>query len=389
MRVTTGEGRPGLLTYCANLHPGESLADVLDALARFAGPVRRALGRDAMGIGLWLSRAALDEVRTQGVDRLRDALAAQGLFVFTMNGFPYGNFHAEVVKRRVYHPDLSTDARREYLLALAEVLAGLLPDDVNEGTISTLPVAHRDEAAPDTESRACAQLCMLATDLARLADRTGKRIRICLEPEPGCLVQTTDDAVRFFGDTLPAVARRPHADARALRDHLGLCFDTCHQAVAFEDADHSLEALEHAGVPIGKVQLSSAVEVPDPSTAAGRQALAPFDEPRFLHQVRARRPSGEVAAADDLDQATALPTDGPWRVHFHVPIHRELVGALRTTRPFLQDALAHLRQRPTLPHLEVETYTWNVLPADERPRNDAQLVEGIAHELRWVLEELS
>jgi sugar phosphate isomerase/epimerase len=389
MRVTTGDGRPALLTYCANLHPGESLAEVLDGLERFAGPVRAALGRDAMGIGLWLSRSALTEVRALGVDRLRGALEAQGLFVFTMNGFPYGDFHAEVVKRRVYHPDLGTDGRRQYLLELAEVLAALLPDDVQEGTLSTLPIGHRDEVGRDTARRACEQLGTLATDLARLAERTGKRIRVCLEPEPGCLLESTDDAVRFFTEALPQLTGARGVDPGHLRDHLGVCFDTCHQAVAFEGASAALRALDDAGVRIGKVQLSSALELPDPSTPEARQALRRFDEPRFLHQARARLDSGDLAAADDLDGVHALPADRPWRVHFHVPIHRELVGDVRTTRPFLRDALAHLRGRPTLPHLEVETYTWSVLPAGERPRNDAELIDGIAHELRWVLEELS
>jgi sugar phosphate isomerase/epimerase len=389
MRVTTGAGRQALLTYCANVHPGESLGHVLDALGRFAGPVRRALGRGAMGIGLWLSRPALTELRASGVEVLRDALDAQGLFVFTMNGFPYGNFHAPVVKRRVYHPDLGTDERRAYLLELAEVLAALMPPDVSAGTISTLPLAHRGEAEVDTERRACSQLGSLATDLARLAHRTGKSIRVCLEPEPGCLLETTDEAVRFFAERLPAFARDAGADATAVGEHLGLCFDTCHQAVAFEDARASLDALRAAGVAVGKVQLSSALEIPNPADAAAREALERFHEPRFLHQARARLDSGALAMADDLDELDALPPDGPWRVHFHVPIHREELGPVRTTRPFLRDTLAHLRAWDPIPHLEVETYTWSVLPHEDRPEGDAGLVRGIAAELRWAMEELS
>jgi sugar phosphate isomerase/epimerase len=389
MRITTARGQPALLTYCANVHPGEGLADVLAMLTRFAGPVRRRLGVDAMGIGLWLSRAALTELRARGVPRLQEALAREGLFVFTLNGFPYGNFQAAVVKRRVYHPDAGTDARREYLLELAETLAALLPDGIESGTISTLPLGHRDEAAPDLEARAVGQLCALARDLGRLHQRTGKSIRVCLEPEPGCLLETTADAIRFFTDVLPAAAARAGTGAEVWRAHLGLCFDACHQAVAFEDPARALSALRAAGVVVGKAQLSSALVVRAPGSAAARKLLAAFDEPRFLHQVRARLDDGRLAGVDDLSATGALPEDRPWRVHFHVPVLRELVGELGTTRDFLGDVLAALQGWDPVPHLEVETYTWSVLPEADRPRDDAGLIEGIAAELRWVLQEVA
>jgi sugar phosphate isomerase/epimerase len=389
MRIRTAEGRPALLTYCANVHPGETLADVLTAASRFGGPVRRRLPAAEMGLGLWLSRGALTELRGPGLERLRQALAREGLFVFTLNGFPYGDFQAQVVKRRVYHPDAGTAERRAYLRELAEVLSALLPDDVEAGTISTLPLGHREEAGPGLEGRALEQLLGLAADLAALRRRTGKSIRVCLEPEPGCLLETTADAVRFFTEALPAAARRHGVAAAAWREHLGLCFDACHQAVAFEDAAGALRSLRAAGVAVGKAQLSSALVVPRPDAPEARRLLASFDEPRFLHQARARRDDGSLAAVDDLPLTDGLPRDRPWRVHFHVPIHRALVGALDTTREFLEAALAELRTWDHLPHLEVETYTWSVLPEDERPRDDGELIAGIAEELRWVQEQVA
>jgi sugar phosphate isomerase/epimerase len=391
VRLAIGEGRTALVTYCANVHPGERLADVWAALDA-AAAVRARLALERMAVGMWLSRPALDELVSAGAQsaaaRVAGELASRGLEVFTFNGFPYGNFHAPVVKRAVYHPDWSTRERRAYTLALAEILALAMPRDLEVGTISTLPLAHREEAGPDTEAAALAQLCGLAVDLARLADRTGKRVRVVCEPEPGCLLETTSDAIRWWTEALPGAARRTGVPEHAVRDHLGLCFDTCHQAVAFEDPRASFDALAAAGVPVGKVQLSSALVIPDPHARAGRDALARFAEPRFLHQVRARRADGDLAAADDLDQVGDLPP-GPWRVHFHVPIHRAAVGEVETTREFLRGALAWLRApgRP-LPHLEVETYTWSVLPEGERPSDHASLCAGIAAELAWVAAEL-
>jgi hypothetical protein len=275
VRLPLSGGRRALLGYCANVHPGESLDDVLAMTRRYAGPVRRELGLEELGIGLWISRAALDGVLSTGSGALRDALAAEGLFCNTLNGFPYGNFQAAVVKRAVYHPDLGTEERERYLLELASLLTELLPPDVEEGTISTLPLGHRDEAETGLLERALSRLCHIAEQLARLRDRTGRAIRVCLEPEPGCLLERTADAVELFADQLPRAARSQGTSVQALNDYLGVCFDTCHQAVAFEQADTALTALREAGITVGKMQLSSALTVADPE--ASRHQLASFD----------------------------------------------------------------------------------------------------------------
>jgi sugar phosphate isomerase/epimerase len=389
------------LGYCANVHPGESLSAVLHAVNHFAAGVRNELALDQLALGLWLSRSALSELERAGLDGtapLTAALQNAGILVGSLNGFPYGDFHAEVVKRRVYHPDLGSDARRDYLLGLARVLAAIMPSDLAEGTISTLPVGHRAEV-PDTGAadggwpaqaeRAARQLCGLSQDLARLRDQTGRSIRICLEPEPGCWLETTRDAIAFFTEQLPRTARQLGVPSALLDQHLGLCYDTCHQAVCFETARDSIAALQAAGVRIGKAQLSSAIEVADPNDPALLDALMRFDEPRFLHQVRTLRDDGSLASADDLSEVASLPRDHAWRVHFHVPIHRALLGRITTTRAFLAEALPALCALPQLPHLEVETYTWSVLPDGERPRSDRDLMRGLAEELRWAHATLS
>ncbi len=398
MRLELGDGRRALLSYCANVHPGEQLTDLWAALDA-AQLVRTSLGLDRLGLGLWLARAALAELGAApggAATFLADELTWRGLEVVTINGFPYGNFHADVVKRAVYHPDWTTEERLRHTLALAELLAAVLPPDRDGGTISTLPIAHRGEIAGDPaahQARACDALCRLAGELVRLRERTGKQIRVCLEPEPGCTVETTADAVRLWTEALPPAAERTGTSPSAVREHLGICFDTCHLAVAFEEPGDSLASLAAAGVPVGKMQLSSALSIAAPGSQAGRAALLRFAEPRFLHQVRALDDRGELLAADDIDPdlsvLEALPADRPWRVHFHVPIHRDAVGEVGTTRDFLRGALAWLVDSGApLPDLEVETYTWNVLPGDERPADLADLVAGIAAELRWVRREL-
>ncbi len=387
MRVTTPGGRTALLTYCANVHPGESLDEVLAALERWVLPVRHAVGADQLGAGLWLSRSAAIEVERRGIGALADALAERDLFVFTLNGFPYGDFHAPVVKRTVYHPDWSRPERRRYTLALAEILAELLPPDVVEGTLSTLPLGHRDETDESARRAALDALVSVAADLDDLAQRSGRRVRLCVEPEPGCWLETTDDAIRAF-DELQTNARAKGVSDDVIERHLGVCFDACHHAVSFEDPSRSLARLRDAGVVVGKVQLSSALRVPNPASPEARAALAAFDEPRFLHQVRVQRPDG-LAGVDDLPLCSELPTDAEWRIHFHVPIHRDVIGAVGTTRTFVEETLRALTSTIPLPHLEVETYTWSVLPEGERPRDDAGLVRGLAGELAWARERIA
>ncbi len=388
MHVTTAAGHRTLLTYCANVHPGERLDDVLRAVEVFIGPVRRRLGAPRLGAGLWLSRTALSELSTRGATQLRRALDAESLFAFTFNGFPYGDFQARRVKRRVYHPDWTREERLDYSVRLAEVLAELLPDDLDDATISTLPLGHREEMPAEHLDTALEQVCRTASALAAIRDRTGKCIRLCLEPEPGCWLETTEQTVELLGQRLPEAAQRIGVLHEHIATHVGVCFDACHQAVAFEDARESLGKLEAAGITIGKVQLSNAIEVKDPGAAGARRALDEFREPRFLHQVRAKNPDGTLESADDLDQTECLPTDRPWRVHFHVPIHRDSMGELGTTRDFLEQTLRTVAARSVLPHLEVETYTWSVLPPNERPRGDEDLVEKLARELEWARARL-
>lgn len=401
MRIHTRDGNSGFLGYCANVHAGETLDDVLRAVSHFGAGVRRELTAPALSLGLWLSQRSVSELIAEPgrLQALQRALAEAGVIVVTLNGFPYGNFHARVVKRAVYHPDLGSSQRREYLRDLAIVLCQLLPDDALEGTISTLPIGHRDEAADhgetsDAAAAAALQLSILCKELAALRERTGKSIRICLEPEPGCYLESTEDALRFFSDVLPRVARNAGVPQALIDQHLGLCYDTCHQAICFEDARDSITRITQAGIRIGKMQLSSALQIERPADPTQRAELLRFAEPRFLHQVRTHDRAGQLCGVDDLDHIATLPMDNAWRVHFHVPIHRAHFGPIATTRAFLVEVLQTLLALPPsaaplpLPHLEVETYTWNVLPEAERPADDAGLMAGLAQEISFVRAEL-
>jgi sugar phosphate isomerase/epimerase len=390
-RLAHPDGTTVHVGYCTNVHPAEDLDGVVAQLARYAAPVRERLGGERLGVGLWLAAPLARRLRgdAAGVARLRAELRRLGLEVVSCNGFPYRAFHAPVVKRAVYRPDWTEPERRRYTLDLAWLLAGLLPDDVAEGSISTLPLGWRTGWGERRTVAARAALAATTGELERLERATGRRVRLALEPEPGCAVETVAQA-------LAALDGLDHA-------WVGVCLDACHLAVQFEDPAAVVQAVQAAGVAIVKVQASVALRSERP--AAGE--LEGFVEPRFLHQTRARAPAqGSVAGTpgvvagtpgavagvlgvDDLPDALAggLPREREWRVHFHVPVH--LDGG-RTTQPVLRALLACLLGGPRAltSHVEVETYTWGVLPGALRAAGEEALVDGLALELAWLEREL-
>ncbi|MEU8982587.1 metabolite traffic protein EboE [Streptomyces sp. NPDC048309] len=381
MRFRHPDGSTVHLAYCTNVHPAETLDGVLAQLRDHCEPVRRRLGRDRLGIGLWLARDAARTLVTDpsALRGLRAELDLRGLEVVTLNGFPYEGFGAEEVKYRVYKPDWADPERLDHTTALARVLAQLLPDDVTDGSISTLPLAWRTAYDDERAATARAALTTLAERLDALHELTGRSIRVGLEPEPGCVVETTADA-------LAPLAAIGH-------DRIGICVDTCHLATSFEDPHTALDALTQARVPVVKSQLSAALHAAHPHLPEVRTVLAAFDEPRFLHQTRTRTSAG-LRGTDDLGEALAgdaLPDASPWRAHFHVPLHAAPAAPLTSTLAVLRTALTRLvgGPHPLTRHLEVETYTWQALPPELRPRARAQLADGIAAELTLARDLLT
>lgn len=404
------------LTYCTNVHPGESWAEVRATLATHVRAVRERVRPDGdFGVGLRLSAIAADELaQPAALEELQDLLRRQRMYVFTLNGFPHGGFHAEPVKDSVYRPDWRDRERLRYTDRLASLLAALLPDDGTEGSVSTVPGAFKPALAEGESTAPMVEhLLRHVAHLVALHERQGRRIALALEPEPCCLLETADEVVDFFGRELhgPAAVRRlaaltGHAPARAeqaLHDHLGVCWDLCHAAVEFEDPLDSIDRLDRAGIRIVKMQLSAGLRVPA-ADAAARAALARFVDPVYLHQVvqRSAAPPGALRRFADLPEALAAAApmaagamaagaaaagavDAEWRVHFHVPLYLGHADPLATTQPFVREVLARQRAQPVSRHLEVETYTWDVLPA---PLRREPVDAAVAREIEWVLAEL-
>ena len=394
------DGGLGQLTYCSNIHPGETWPEVLDGLRRHLPTVKAAVAPEApFGLGLRLSAAAAEALAEPAALEALQVLLDEGpYYVFTLNGFPYGTFHGASVKEGAYRPDWSEEARLLYSNRLAEILAIFLPEGM-EGSVSTVPGTFKPWALEDDGSRVAAitdNLIRHTAELVAIERRRGRRIVLALEPEPCCFLETIAETVdyfegRLFGAAaaarLAALSGLSKAEAEAaLRRHLGVCYDVCHAAVAFEDPRDSLARLRAAGIRIAKLQLSAALRIPavGPET---RAQLEPFAEPVYLHQTVERGPDGLIRYLD-LPEALArgdAARGREWRIHFHVPIFLEAMQDFGTTQGFLREILALHRAEPVSDQLEVETYTWDVLP--ERHRR-AEVGTAIARELNWVRERL-
>ena len=391
-------GHPALghLTYCTNIHPGETWPEVLAQLKQHVSAIRAEAAPDRpFGLGLRLGASAAETLRQpQALEELQDFLSAENSYVFTINGFPYGSFHGRPVKTAVYAPDWSTPERLSYTNGLAETLANLLPDNMR-GSISTVPatfsgwVEGRMPAIRENYVRHAAHL-------VQLRQRTGKDIALALEPEPKCFLETLEETARYFEEELfgeeaisllAELAGLPRgAAADALRRHIGVCYDVCHAAVEFELARERLELLRSKGISIPKLQLSSALKVALVTNETVAQ-LRPFDEPVYLHQVVAKDGSAFKRYLD-LPEALAdidANIGSEWRIHFHVPIFLAEMHHFSTTQDFLRQILALHLEKPISDHLEVETYTWDVLP---EPYRGTPVAQAIARELNWVRQQL-
>lgn len=375
--------------YCTNIHAGVDLASIRENLETHAIPARIASGADELGVGLWLPAQAAREL-AGSAEEFGKFLSGRRLRPFTINGFPYDNFHEPVVKHRVYQPTWWEQSRLNYTMQLADVLAQLLPTDEAVGSISTLPIGWRNGEESESDlAKAGENLRALSSYLEQLESKTGRRIVVAIEPEPGCLLDKTEDVVLWFAKHLPETKHRRY---------IMVCHDVCHAAVMMESQTAVIDRLATEGIAIGKVQVSSAVVADWSSMAIGRRheaidQLREFAEDRYLHQTGRRTESGEFKLVEDLplllgrvaEQGDPVRGDEKWVVHFHVPIFLERFGHLGTSHKDVIECLAAV-SRPECPikftgHLEIETYAWTVLPAAMRKR---ALSDDIASEVRWL-----
>jgi hypothetical protein len=387
------------LAYSTLVHPGDTWADMRSSLETYAPAVKARVSPDApYAVSLRLSASSAETLTADAGERARlhRWLDERDMYVYTINAFPYGPFKGRSVMEAVYEPDWSTDDRVRYTCQVADIVGEIAPDSVSP-SIQTAPLAFRPKVRTDADVAALTRnLLRVVAHLVDLERRTGHRVKLALEPEPACFLETTEETIRYFQrhvwsargiDALAELSGLPISDAiGAVRRHLGIVFDICHQSVQFEDIEEALRALSAAGVPIFKLQAAAALWVPE-VTADAVAALEAFTNTIYLSQTT-ERSDGTLTRylnlSDAIDGWKADPTrTREWRTHFHVPVFLDSLGDFRTTRPGIEAALRVHAEAPLSDHLEIETYTWDVLP-DHLKTGD--ITDYVAHELEWMQE---
>lgn len=389
------------LSYCSNIHPGENWENTYQSLKENLPKIKSQFATKAdFGVGLRLSNKASEELGLHNnLQDFKTWLRENGLYVFTMNGFPYGNFHGERVKDKVHAPDWTTTERLEYTLRLFEQLQFLLPEGM-EGGISTSPISYKywhegSLEVQKTFEKGAENMALVALKLFKIENDTGKYLHLDVEPEPDGLLENTDEVLKFYElFLLPAAistfAKEGISKSRAeelLKRYITICYDVCHFSLAFEEPEKTFQSLKKEGIRVGKIQISAALKVIWQNDGAEElwNALKEFDEPTYLHQVTEFQ-NGKVKTYSDLPKVlqSQVPFD-ELRAHFHVPIFLERFGLLHSTQDHIVKTLNFLKSNPLLTkHLEVETYTWEVLPESLK----IPIVDSIVRELEWVKTKL-
>ena len=365
------------LSWCLNIYPGESWAETRENIHTNAVKVRQLLEEDSsaanlvsqsgLGLGMRIANECSKELLNE-TESFKKELENLNLYVFTVNAFPFGNFHKKPVKQNVYYPDWSSQERVDYTIRTAEILAALLPEGV-KGSISTVPVTY----GKDLPEGAVEKLIETAEKLKEIEGRTGKLVQLALEPEPDCYLERTDEAIEFFD-----ILRKENKELT--ERYLGICLDTCHMALQFEKPIDSLNKLLEANVPIPKIQISSVLSLD--SEKYSPSALNKFNEEVYLHQTLVKE-NGTVKQYPDLGDAFEADPKGEWRVHFHVPLYFNGNDEGISSTSDLLDAEFMKKAFEACEHLETETYTYGVLPDAKFDVN-----QSIAKELQFVLENL-
>lgn len=394
----------GHLTYCSNIHTGESWElHFAELKANIPIIKQQTCPEKPMGIGLRLSnQASIDLTEHAHLKAFKAWLTEQDCYVFTMNGFPYGGFHDVVVKDQVHAPDWTTDDRVEYTIRMFKILAKLLPEKIQEGGISTSPLSYRfwwpeEENLQKATKLATQNILLVVDELIKIGKETGKIMHLDIEPEPSGLLENGMEFIEWYQNYLIPLAFEHFAEQGILADkalkyvqrHVQLCYDVCHFGVSFEEPQLIINQLNSFGIRVGKIQISSALKVDFRTDGESKiKELAKYDEPTYLHQVVAKLNEGTFQKFADLKEA--IDNFEPnkymeWRIHFHVPLFLDNYGLLGSTQSEIVKTLSLHKKDSFTNHLEIETYTWGVLPKESQ----LPLNESIAREIDWVKEILA
>jgi hypothetical protein len=372
------------LSYCLNAFDFTSdWKYTLTEIDRCFNTVREMSGfsSDKMtGLGFWTSEFFLELMRDPDNFRyLQEFLEKRNYYISTVNAFPYGVFHNQPVKDKVYMPNWLNEKRVDFTIKAAEFLEKFLPDG-GSGSISTLPGAYRRHIRDyngDSLRLIARNLEKTAEYLAYLYEKTGKKIRLGIEMEPDCIWETPDEFAGFY--------KKYMLPNRYSREYIGVCYDTCHQELIENGPGAGLEILERYEIPVVKIQLSAALQIQNGAKFAD---IKEFDEPVYLHQTRIfNEKNGTICETfSDIPELRSYSGDDvTLKCHFHLPLFWDSDNtSFKSARKELLAVIRYIKANPGFCRdLEIETYTYSVLPdcVDFRSIGSA-----VSKEYDWVVK---
>ena len=389
------------LSYCSNIHPGEDWEQTINSLKTYLPKIKKEVSPETpFGIGLRLSNVAsmgLDE--GNNLRDFKDWLEQNHFYVFTMNGFPYGNFHNERVKDMVHAPDWTTEERLNYTQRLFDQLAFLIPEGISGG-ISTSPVSYRhwhttEDALENAFVTGAENMAKIVLQLVEIEKNSGKYLHMDIEPEPDGMIENSDEVLHFYDTYLIPIATKKLIAALGCSEetakdlvlrHITICYDVCHFSLAYEEPEYTLAKFSKAGIKVGKIQVSSALKIlfKEGDNEGIWQSLSQFNEPTYLHQVT-EKVGDKVITYRDLPEVLERRSNAlELRSHFHVPIFLEKYDHLFSTQDQIIKVLEYLKKDQFSEQLEIETYTWDVLPKNLK----TELSNSIVREIEWLKSKI-
>nr|YP_010478809.1 hypothetical protein N4K71_pgp085 [Neustupella aerophytica]UVI61114.1 hypothetical protein [Neustupella aerophytica] len=401
------------LTHCSNIYPGNSWEEIFNNLKVNIPLIKAKLSpTQPFGIGLRLSyKAAFELSIPKNINIFKNWLYQNNCYVTTINGFVYGEFSNTSIKETVYDPDWSTKERYDfnYILILISSMLCLPGKEIG---FSTSPLGYKFGLnKPDTILKEGSEyLLSLLELLIEIYKTEGKLIHIDFEPEADCILESIDDIVKFFNQiSLKIRCRQKMLLSKAkklLCRHVRICYDICHQAVQFEDHIKNFDVLNKTKIKIGKIQISSALDIKfcqfEPNFVVNE--LEKFNDNIYLHQAVERKPDGTLSRFRDLPEVihyiqNMSNSKQDWltwnlegfrnvRLHFHVPIYIQNIisqkyAIFSTTYKDIIAVIEYIKHFPITSCLEIETYTWEVLPKYLK----LDLLSSIIKEYEWVIKE--
>ncbi|MDF4204631.1 metabolite traffic protein EboE [Maribacter sp. SA7] len=384
------------LTYCTNIHPGQDWKSTFESIKQHVPIIKQEVSKEQpFGLGLRLSNKASEELDLgDNMSDFKKWLDENNLYVFTMNGFPYGDFHDERVKDMVHAPDWTTNERLRYTKRLFRQLSELIPEGMNGG-ISTSPITYKYWHKTERETKNAFQvgaenMLEVAKHLFEIEQATETYLHLDIEPEPDGLLENSDEVLAFYSEYLLPLGTayfkkelnlNPEEAEALIKKYITVCYDVCHFALAYEEPADTFAKFKTKDIKVGKIQVSAALKILFNGEYDERiwQELSQFNEPTYLHQVT-EKIHNQVKTYSDLP----LVLEGDrnhkeLRAHYHVPIFLEKYGELFSTQDHILKTMNYMKSNPISEHLEIETYTWEVLPADLKQ----DLSVSIIRELEW------